>query len=187
MNQIIGIILLFSIICMISLCNISINNTTLAISYKNTDLIFKPIYHSEGKIVEQRIIENGSEGWKQQVSYQGKGNFSNGDPTVSENWTFINNHRSDGVIQGEGNGVLKVLDNNGTRKGDMIIKIKGYGRGYHEPNGQITFYPTSQLYDTPLNYNGTLAFLNKIIGIAIWKVNLGSNTYDYTMYSTSDR
>ncbi len=76
----------------------------------------------------QRIIKSGSEGLKQQVSYQGNGNFSNGGSMISENWAFVNNHRPDGVIQGEGNGVLKVLDNNGTRKGDMIIKIKGLGR-----------------------------------------------------------
>ncbi len=181
------IILLFSIMCAITLFSIFTNNNiSLATLYKNTDLIAQPIYHSEGKIIGERILQNVSEGWKQEISYQGKGNFSNGDLIVSEYWTFVNTHRSDGVIKGEGNGVLKVLYDNGTSTGDAIT-ITGYGRGYHETNGQTVFYPTVQLYDSQSNYNGTLSFLDKIIGIAAWKVDPNSKTYTYTMYSLGDK
>lgn len=46
--------------------------------------------------------------------------------------------------------------------------MKGYGHGFTDSNDNITFYPTAQLYDTPFNDNGSLTFLNKVIGIADW-------------------
>ena len=45
------------------------------------------------------------------------------------------------------------------------------------------FYPTAQLYDTPLNDNGSLTFLNRVIGIADWDIDNELNTYNYTMWN----
>lgn len=118
---------------------------------------------------------------KQEISYQGTGNFSNKGPIVSEYWTFVNTHRPDGIIQGEGNGVLNVLNESGTNIID-VVTIKGHGRGYVDLHGQTKFYPTAQLYDTPLNYNGSLAFLNKVVGIAVWNVDPNIGNYTYNLY-----
>ena len=74
----------------------------------------KQIYSSHGNIIAQIIIESGINGTKVQVSYEGMGQFTNGGPKVTEYWIYINNHRSDGVIQGEGNGKLVYNENNNT-------------------------------------------------------------------------
>ncbi len=66
----------------------------------------KQIYFSHGNITNQTIIESGINGTKVQVSYEGIGQFAGGGPRVTEYWIYMNNHRSDGVIQGEGNGKL---------------------------------------------------------------------------------
>jgi len=104
------------------------------------------------------------------------------DSKVIEHWIYINNHRSDGVIQGEGNGRLIYIDNNNTSSKHDTVKMKGYSRGFTDSNGNIMFYPTAQLYDTPLNDNGSLTFLNQVLGIADWDVDNKLNTYNYTMW-----
>ena len=55
--------------------------------------------------------------------------------------------------------------------------------GLQDSNGNIMFYPTAQLYDTQLNYNGSLTFLNKVIGIADWDIDNELNTYNYTVWN----
>lgn len=174
------VILFLNALIMYSLLELS-TNISLSVSSNNMTLNAKPIYHGEGKIIGKRILEKGPEGWKQEVTYQGTGNFSSGINIVSEYWTFVNTHRPDGVIQGEGNGVLSVLDKSGTNTIDTIT-IKGHGRGFLDLHGQTVFYPTAQLYDTPLNYNGSLSFLNKVVGIAFWNVDPNLGTYVYNLY-----
>jgi hypothetical protein len=142
----------------------------------------KQIYLSHGNITNQTIIESGINGTKVQVSYEGMGQFTGGGPKVTEYWIYINSHRSDGVIQGEGNGRLVYTDNNNTSSKHDSVKMKGYGRGFIDLKGNIMFYPTVQLYNTPLNDYGSLAFLNKVIGIADWDVDNKLNTYNYTMW-----
>ena len=130
----------------------------------------KQIYFSHGNITNQTIIESGINGTMVQVSYEGIGQFAGGGPRVTEYWIYMNNHRSDGVIQGEGNGKLVHIENNATNSKYDSVKMKGYGRGFTDSNGNIMFYPTAQLYDTPLNDNGSLTFLNRVIGIADWDI-----------------
>ncbi len=142
----------------------------------------KQIYFSHGNITNQTIIDTGINGTKVQVSYEGFGQFTGGGPKVAEYWIYINIHRSDGVIQGVGNGKLIYVENNDTNPEHDSVKMKGYGRGFTDSNGTIVFYPTAQLYDTSLNDNGSLAFLNKVIGIADWDVDDELNTYNYTMW-----
>ena len=59
----------------------------------------KQIYASHGNITNQTIIESGINGTKVQVSYEGIGQFAGGGPRVTDYWIYLNNHRSDGVIQ----------------------------------------------------------------------------------------
>ena len=141
----------------------------------------KQIYASHGNITNQTIIESGINGTKVQVSYEGIGQFVGGGPRVTEYWIYMNNHRSDGVIQGEGNDKLVHIENNATNSKHDSVKMKGYGRGFTDSNGNIMFYPTAQLYDTPLNDNSSLTFLNRVIGIADWDRDNELNTYNYTM------
>ena len=89
----------------------------------------KQIYFSHGNITNQTIIESGINGTKVQVSYEGIGQFAGGGPRVTEYWIYMNNHRSDGVIQGEGNGKLVHIENNATNSNYDSVKMKGYGRG----------------------------------------------------------
>jgi hypothetical protein len=143
----------------------------------------KQIYFSQGNITNQTIIESGINGTMVQVSYEGIGQFAGRGPRVTEYWIYMNNHRSDGVIQGEGNGKLVHIENNATNSKYDSVKMKGYGRGFTDSNGNIMFYPTAQLYDTPLNDNGSLTFLNRVIGIADWDIDNELNTYNYTMWN----
>ena len=175
-----GIVILFSVTLIISVLSITSINTSLALMNNDT-LNAQLIYQAEGKIIGQKIIGQGSQGWKQQVTYQGIGNFSNGGPMVLEYWTFVNTHRPDGVIQGEGNGLLNVVNNGGINLQDTIT-ITGHGRGYIALNGQYESYPTAQLYTTPLNYNGSLSFLGNVVGIAVWNV-YPDLSYSYKLYN----
>jgi hypothetical protein len=143
----------------------------------------KQIYFSHGNITNQTIIESGINGTMVQVSYEGIGQFAGRGPRVTEYWIYMNNHRSDGVIQGEGNGKLVHIENNATNSKYDSVKMKGYGRGFTDSNGNIMFYPTAQLYDTPLNDNGSLTFLNRVIGIADWDIDNELNIYNYTMWN----
>ena len=47
----------------------------------------------------------------------------------------------------------------------------GYGLGFTDSNGNIMFYPAAQLYDTPLNDNGSFTFLNKVVCVADWDID----------------
>lgn len=143
----------------------------------------KQIYFSHGNITNQTIIESGINGTKVQVSYEGIGQLAGVGPRVTEYWIYTNNHRSDGVIQGERNGKLVHIENNATNSKYDSVKMKGYGRGFTDSNGNIMFYPTAQPYDTPLNDYGSLTFLNKVIGIANWDIDNDLNTYNYTMWN----
>ena len=174
------IVILFSVTLFINVLSMISINTSLAFIYNNT-LNAQLIYQAEGKIIGQKIIGQEHQGWKQQVTYQGMGNYSNGGPKVLEYWTFVNTLGSDGVIQREGNGILNVL-NNGNINVQDTITMTGYGRGYVALNGQYESYPTAQLYTMPLNYNGSLSFLGKVVGIAVWNVypNL---SYSYKLYN----
>jgi hypothetical protein len=175
-----GIVILFSVTLIISVLSITSINTSLAFMNNNT-LNAQLIYQAEGKIIGQKITGQGPQGWKQQVTYQGIGNFSNGGPTVLEYWTFVNTHRPDGVIQGEGNGILNVVNNGAINIHDTIT-ITGHARGYIALNGQYESYPTAQLYTTPLNYNGSLSFLGNVVGIAVWNV-YPDLSYNYKLYN----
>ena len=81
---------------------------------------------------------------------------------VSEYWIYINNHRSDGIIQGEENSKLVYIEHNNTNSKHDSVKMKRYGRVVTDSNGNIMFYPTTPLNDTPLNDNGSLTFLDKV-------------------------
>lgn len=142
----------------------------------STTVSAKQIYFSYGNITNQTIIESGINGTKVRVTYEGIGQFTGGGPKVTEYWIYINNHRSDGVIQGEGNGKLVYIENNNKSSKHDTVKMKGYGRGFTDSNGNSVFYPIAQLYDTPLNDNGSLTFLNKVIGITDWDVDNMLNT-----------
>jgi hypothetical protein len=100
---------------------------------------------------------------------------------VLEYWTFVNSHRPDGVIQGEGNGILNVVNNGGINIHDTIT-ITGHSRGYIALDGQYESYPTAQLYTTPLNYNGSLSFLGNVLGVAVWNV-YPDLSYNYKLYN----
>lgn len=148
----------------------------------STTVNAKQIYFSHDSITNQTIIDSGINGTKVQVSYQGIRQFTGGGSKVTEYWIYINTHRSDGVIQGEGNGKLVYIENKNTNPEHDSVKMKGYSLEFTDSTGTIVFYPTAQLYDTSLNDNGSLAFLNKVIGIADWNVDDKLNTYNYTMW-----
>ena len=109
----------------------------------STTVSAKQIYFSYGNITNRTIIESGINGTKFRVTYEGIGQFTGRGPKVTEYWIYINNHRSDGVIQGEGNGKLVYIGNNNTSSKHDTVKMKGYGLGFTDSNGNIMFYPTA--------------------------------------------
>ena len=143
----------------------------------------KVVYEGEGKITSQRVLnfeddENGIS--KIEISYSGKGYFTDKNINVTESWTFINTHRPNGVIQGIGDGSIfffgEKINNDSKKIVEEIATMKGYGRGFIDVDGKIS-YPTAQLYSVA-DVTGKLAFLNEIVGTAFWEVDdLGNYNY----------
>jgi hypothetical protein len=119
------------------------------------------IYEHKGKITSQRVLD--VEGAKMETSFSGSANYRGTDGT--EIGTYSTIYRSEGVLYGEGQGVI-------TTKDGEIATWTGSGIGKFTGQGKIRFHG-------PLLYRtisaGKLAFLNNLIGVYETQIDENQN------------
>jgi hypothetical protein len=109
------------------------------------------IYEHKGKITSQRVLD--VEGAKMETSFSGSAKYRGTDGT--EIGTYWSIYRPEGVLYGEGQGLITTKDGEiATWTGSGIGRFTGQGKiRFHGP----LFYRT---YST-----GKLAFLNNLVGV----------------------
>jgi hypothetical protein len=119
------------------------------------------IYEHRGKITNQRVLD--AEGAKMETSFSGSANYRGTDGT--EIGTYQTTYRSEGVLYGEGQGVITTKDGEiATWTGSGIGRFTGQGKiRFHGP----LFYRT---YSTQ-----KLAFLNNLVGVYETQIDENQN------------
>jgi hypothetical protein len=119
------------------------------------------IYEHRGKITNQRVLD--AEGAKMETSFSGSANYRGTDGT--EIGTYRTTYRPEGVLYGEGQGVI-------TTKDGEIATSTGSGIGRFTGQGKIRFHG-------PLFYRthstGKLAFLNNLVGVYETQIDENQN------------
>ena len=105
-----------------------------------------PIYELKGKITSQRVLD--AEGAKMETSFSGIAKYRGTDGT--EFGTYSTIYRPEGVLYGEGHGVITSTDGE-------IATWTGSGIGRFTAQGKIRFH--GPLFYRTLS-TGKLAFLN---------------------------
>ena len=122
------------------------------------------IYEHKGKITSQRVLDAGSPPEpKMETSFAGSANYRGTDGT--EIGTYQTIFRPEGVLYGEGQGVI-------TTKDGEIATWTGSGIGRFTGQGKIRFHG-------PLFYRthstGKLAFLNNLVGVYETQIDENQN------------
>ena len=119
------------------------------------------IYEHKGKITNQRVLD--AEGARMETSFSGNTNYRGTDGT--EIGTYSTIYRPEGVLYGEGQGVITTKDGEiATWTGSGIGRFTGQGKiRFHGP----LFYRT---YSTE-----KLAFLNNLIGVYETQIDENQN------------
>ena len=122
------------------------------------------IYEHKGKITSQRVLDAGSPPEpKMETSFAGSANYRGTDGT--EIGTYRTTYRPEGVLYGEGQGVI-------TTKDGEIATWTGSGIGRFTGQGKIRFHG-------PLFYRthstGKLAFLNNLVGVYETQIDENQN------------
>jgi hypothetical protein len=120
------------------------------------------LYEQKGKITSQRVLDAGPEP-KMETSFAGSANYRGTDGT--EIGTYQTTFRPEGVLYGEGHGVI-------TTKDGEIATWTGSGIGRFTGQGKIRFHG-------PLFYRthstGKLAFLNNLVGVYETQIDENQN------------
>jgi hypothetical protein len=106
----------------------------------------------KGKIISQRVL--GVEPPKMEISFSGEGKYRGVDGTVIV--TYWSALRSDGVMSGEGRGMVM------SRDGQEMVTFTGQGIGRFVGPGKVRFVG-SVFYNTASK--GKMAFLNNLVAV----------------------
>jgi len=106
----------------------------------------------KGKIISQRVL--GVEPAKMEISFSGEGKYKGVDDTVIV--TYWSALRSDGVMSGEGRGMVM------SRDGQEMVTFTGQGIGRFVGPGKVRFVG-SVFYNTASK--GKMAFLNNLVAV----------------------
>jgi len=125
------------------------------------ELLGDLIYEHKGKITGQRVLD--AEGPKMETTFSGSAKYRGTDGT--EIGTYRSVYRPEGVLYGEGQGVITTMDGEiATWTGSGIGRFTGQGKiRFHGP----LFYRT---YST-----GKLAFLNNLVGVYETQIDENQN------------
>jgi len=125
------------------------------------ELLGDLIYEHKGKITGQRVLA--AEGPKMETTFSGSAKYRGTDGT--EIGTYRSVYRPEGVLYGEGQGVITTMDGEiATWTGSGIGRFTGQGKiRFHGP----LFYRT---YST-----GKLAFLNNLVGVYETQIDENQN------------
>jgi hypothetical protein len=123
------------------------------------------IYENKGEITSQTVLE----GPTVQTSFSSNGTILNGINSidVTEIGTYTTTPRSNGVVYGEGQGVI-------TGKNNEIVTWSSQEIGIITPEKKIKF--NGSIFFRVLSPIGNLAFLDNKIGIFTFEVDVSKNT-----------
>jgi hypothetical protein len=123
------------------------------------------IYENKGEITSQTVLE----GPTVQTSFSSNGTILNGINSidVTEIGTYTTTPRSNGVVYGEGQGVI-------TGKNNEIVTWSSQEIGIITPEKKIKF--NGSIFFRALSPIGNLAFLDNKIGIFTFEVDASKNT-----------
>jgi hypothetical protein len=123
------------------------------------------IYENKGEITSQTVLE----GPTVQTSFSSNGTILNGINSidVTEIGTYTTTPRSNGVVYGEGQGVI-------TGKNNEIVTWSSQEIGIITPEKKIKF--NGSIFFRVLSPIGNLAFLDNKIGIFTFEVDASKNT-----------
>ena len=123
------------------------------------------IYQHKGKITSETVLE----GPTVQTSFASNGTVTGGvtNVSVTEIGTYTTTPRADGILYGEGQGVI-------TGENGEIVTWDSQEIGSMAPNGEITF--RGSIFFRTLSPTGSLGFLDNMVGVFIFQVDPSGNT-----------
>jgi hypothetical protein len=123
------------------------------------------IYQHKGKITSETVLE----GPTVQTSFASNGTVTGGvtNVNVTEIGTYTTTPRADGILYGEGQGVI-------TGENGEIVTWDSQEIGSMAPNGEIIF--RGSIFFRTLSPTGSLGFLDNMVGVFIFQVDPSGNT-----------
>lgn len=123
------------------------------------------IYQHTGKITSEIVLE----GPTVQTSFASNGTVAGGvtNVSVTEIGTYTTTPRANGILYGEGQGVL-------TGENGEIVTWDSQEIGNISPNGEITF--RGSIFYRTLSPTGSLGFLDNMVGAFTFQVDTSGNT-----------
>jgi hypothetical protein len=123
------------------------------------------IYQHKGKITSETVLE----GPTVQTSFASNGTVTGGvtNVSVTEIGTYTTTPRADGILYGEGQGVI-------TGENGEIVTWDSQEIGSMAPNGEVIF--RGSIFFRTLSPTGSLGFLDNMVGVFIFQVDPSGNT-----------
>lgn len=145
--------------------NGSLINSTNASGGNNNITLGNLIYQHKGEITSETVLE----GPTVQTSFASNGTVTGGvtNVNVTEIGTYTTTPRADGILYGEGQGVI-------TGENGEIVTWDSQEIGSMAPNGEITF--RGSIFFRTLSPTGSLGFLDNMVGVFIFQVDPSGNT-----------
>lgn len=145
--------------------NGSLITSTNASGGNNNITLGNLIYQHKGKITSETVLE----GPTVQTSFASNGTVTGGvtNVNVTEIGTYTTTPRADGILYGEGQGVI-------TGENGEIVTWDSQEIGSMAPNGEITF--RGSIFFRTLSPTGSLGFLDNLVGVFIFQVDPSGNT-----------
>ena len=145
--------------------NGSLINSTNVSGGNNNITLGNLIYQHKGKITSEIVLE----GPTVQTSFASNGTVTGGvtNVNVTEIGTYTTTPRADGILYGEGQGVI-------TGENGEIVTWDSQEIGSMAPGGEITF--RGSIFFRTLSPTGSLGFLDNMVGVFIFQVDPSGNT-----------
>ena len=129
-------------------------------------MLGEQIAEVKGKLTGQRVLD--AEGPKVEYSFSANGKMK--DVDITHMATFWTIPRGNGILYGEGQGVITTKDGQ-----DMATEI-GRGIGQFTDGGKKVKFRGSFFYRASPSSTGKLAFLNNTVGIFEYEADESGNT-----------
>jgi hypothetical protein len=123
------------------------------------------IYQHKGKITSETVLE----GPTVQTSFSSNGTVTGGvtNVSVTEIGTYTTTPRANGILYGEGQGVI-------TAENGETVTWDSQEIGNTSPNGEIEF--RGSIFFRTLSPTGSLGFLDNMVGVFTFHVDPSGNT-----------
>jgi len=123
------------------------------------------VYQHKGKITSETVLE----GPTVQTSFSSNGTVTGGvtNVSVTEIGTYTTTPRANGILYGEGQGVI-------TAENGETVTWDSQEIGNTSPNGEIKF--RGSIFFRTLSPTGSLGFLDNMVGVFTFQVDPSGNT-----------